>query len=75
MTVARADPVLRRARIAGSENVLVDVVIADGNLADIVVLDASLARLAVAELSQPLFAFKRGRRTFTRPAGVLHRPD
>jgi cytosine deaminase len=53
---------------------LPDYGIAVGNPADIVVLDASQARLAVAELSQPLFAFKRGRRTFTHPAGVLHRP-
>ncbi len=53
---------------------LTDYGIAVGNPADIVVLDASQAHLAVAELSQPLFGLKRGRRTFTRPAGVLHRP-
>lgn len=54
---------------------LIDYGIVVGNPADIVVLDATRAHLAVAELSQPLFAFKNGRRTFTRSAGVLHRPD
>jgi len=43
-----------------------------GNPADIVVLDTMRADLAVAELSQPLFALKGGRRTFSRPAPILH---
>lgn len=54
---------------------LKDYGIVPGNPADIVVLDAERSSLALAELAQPLFAFKNGRRTFTRPAGVLHRPD
>lgn len=45
-----------------------------GNPADLVVLDAQDPAMAVAELSQPLFGMKRGKRTFTRPAGVLHVP-
>lgn len=45
-----------------------------GHPADLVVLDAREAGMAVAELSQPLFALKRGRRTFTRAAAVLHAP-
>jgi cytosine/creatinine deaminase len=53
---------------------LSDYGIAVGNPADIVVLDARHAGLALAELAQPLFGFKRGRRTFTRPAAILHAP-
>lgn len=45
-----------------------------GNPADIVVLDAQESAMAVAELSQPLFALKRGRRTFTRTPPLLHAP-
>jgi hypothetical protein len=30
--------------------------------------------MAVAELAQPLFGIKRGRRSFTRAAATLHRP-
>jgi cytosine deaminase len=52
-----------------------DYGIAVGNPADIVVLDARRSDLALAELAQPLFGLKRGRRTFTRPAAVLHAPD
>jgi cytosine deaminase len=51
---------------------LEDYGIAEGNPADIVVLDSTRADMAVAELSQPLFALKGGRRTFSRPAAVLH---
>jgi hypothetical protein len=29
----------------------------------------------VAELAQPLFGLKRGRRSFTRPAPLLHPPE
>jgi cytosine/creatinine deaminase len=47
--------------------------VAVGNSADLVVLDCSDTRAAVAELAQPLYGFKRGRRTFTRPAATLHR--
>jgi cytosine deaminase len=45
-----------------------------GHPADLVVLDAPDAPSAVAEIAQPLFALKRGRRTFTRPRPELHRP-
>jgi cytosine deaminase len=46
-----------------------------GNPADIVVLDSENHTSALAELAQPLFGLKRGRRTFTRPAPALHKPD
>jgi len=51
-----------------------DYGIAVGNPADIVVLDSRDPAMAVAELAQPLFALKRGRRSFTRPAAALHQP-
>jgi cytosine deaminase len=47
--------------------------IAVGKPADLVVFDCRDAPSAVAELAQPLCGFKRGRLTFTRPAGQLHR--
>jgi cytosine deaminase len=53
---------------------LTDYGIAVGNPADIVVLDNDSRASALAELSQPLFGLKRGRRSFTRAAPVLHRP-
>ena len=53
---------------------LADYGIAVGNPADLVVLDAADAVAAVAEIAQPLFGLKRGRRTFTRSAPVMHRP-
>lgn len=46
-----------------------------GNPADIVVLDSNNHTSALAELAQPLFGLKRGRRTFTRPAPTLHQTD
>jgi cytosine deaminase len=46
-----------------------------GRAADLVVLDASEPEAAVAEIAAPLYGFKRGRRTFTRPAADLHRPN
>ena len=48
--------------------------IAVGGAADIVVLDCRTPEQAVAELSAPLYGFKRGRRTFTRAAPEIHRP-
>ena len=54
---------------------LADYGIAPGKVADLVVLDASEPALAVAEIATPLMGFKRGRRSFTRPAPTLHRPD
>jgi cytosine deaminase len=40
--------------------------------ADMVVLDGVSRAMAVSELAQPLFGLKGGRRTFTRPAPILH---
>jgi cytosine/creatinine deaminase len=45
-----------------------------GNPADLVVFDATSPADAVARNAPPLWGFKRGRRTFTRPAAELHRP-
>jgi cytosine deaminase len=45
---------------------LPDYGIAPGNPADLVAIDATEAAGAVAELAQPLWALKRGRRTFQR---------
>ncbi|MBV8165712.1 MAG: amidohydrolase, partial [Alphaproteobacteria bacterium] len=44
------------------------------NAADITVLDAPDAASAVSELAVPLWGFKRGRPTFTRPLATLHHP-
>ena len=51
-----------------------DYGIAVGHPADLVVLDSRDPAMAVAELAQPLFGIKRGRRSFTRAAATLHRP-
>ena len=53
---------------------LKDYGVAVGNSADLVVLDATEPEMAVAELVPVLYAFKRGRRTFTRTPAQLHRP-
>ncbi len=53
---------------------LADYGIAVGNPADLVVLDSRDAAMAVAELAQPLFGLKRGRRSFTRAAATIHHP-
>lgn len=53
---------------------LKDYGIAVGNPADFIVLDNSDKAMAVAEVSQPLTGFKRGRRSFIRPAATLCRP-
>jgi cytosine/creatinine deaminase len=53
---------------------LKDYGVAAGNAADLVVLDAAEPEMAVAELVPVLYAFKRGRRTFTRTPAQLHRP-
>jgi cytosine/creatinine deaminase len=52
-----------------------DYGIAVGKPADLVMWDASSPTEAVATVAQPLCAFKRGRRTFTRPVPELHRPS
>lgn len=51
-----------------------DYGIRPGLPADLVVLDCQDRAQAVAELAQPLFGLKRGRRSFTRPLPELHRP-
>ena len=53
---------------------VVDYGVAVGKSADLVVIDCATRATAVAELVQPLWAFKRGRMTFTRSAAQLHRP-
>jgi len=52
-----------------------DYGVAVGNAADFVCLDCQDSAMAVAEVAQPLFGFKRGRRSFTRPAGFLCSPQ
>ena len=37
-------------------------------------LDAKNLPYVGAELAQPLFGIKRGRRSFTRPTAMIHRP-
>ena len=54
---------------------LKDYGVAIGKTADLVVLDATDPDMAVAELVPVLYAFKRGRRTFTRAPAELHRPQ
>jgi cytosine deaminase len=46
-----------------------------GKPADLVVIDAMSAEQAIAEVAPVLFAFKRGRKTVTRPVPTLHRPN
>ncbi len=46
-----------------------------GAAADLVCLDAASPTDAVATLAQPLWGFKRGRKSFTRPRVQLHRPE
>jgi cytosine/creatinine deaminase len=65
------DMVTRRsARILRLDDYGVEV----GCSGDLVVLDCTSPEAAVAELAQPLYGFKRGRRTFTRSTAELHRP-
>src|SRR5579883_454447 len=46
-----------------------------GGPADLVCLDAVGPTEAIATLAQPLWGFKRGRKSFTRPRVQLHRPE
>ena len=48
--------------------------IAVGHTADLVVIDSRDPAMAVAELAQPLFGYKHGRRSFTHAAATLHKP-
>ena len=47
-----------------------DYGVAVGHPADLVVLDSRDPAMAVAELAEPLFGLKRGRRSFTRAAAT-----
>lgn len=49
--------------------------VAVGAPANLVVLDAPDAATAVAELAAPLMGWRAGRRSFTRPAPILHAPS
>ena len=51
-----------------------DYGVAIGHPADLVVLDSRDPAMAVAELALPLLGFKRGRRSFSRAAAMIHRP-
>ncbi|MEL6317355.1 MAG: amidohydrolase family protein [Pseudomonadota bacterium] len=51
-----------------------DYGVREGAPADLVALDATDPALAVAELAQPLFGYKAGRRSFTHDAARLHPP-
>jgi cytosine/creatinine deaminase len=53
---------------------LTDYGVTPGHPADIVVLDTFSVQGAIAELPDILMGFKKGRRTFERPAPVLFRP-
>ena len=59
------------ARILGSKDYGIGV----GHPADCVVLDCSTKAEAVCAIAPPLFGLKRGIRSFTRPAAVLHLPQ
>jgi cytosine/creatinine deaminase len=48
--------------------------VAVGHAADLVVIDSSDPAMAVAELAQPLFGYKHGRRSFSHAAATLHKP-
>ena len=45
-----------------------------GKSADLAVIDCASQHTAVSELAPVLYAFKRGRRTLTRPVAEIHRP-
>ena len=48
--------------------------VAVGHAADLVVIDSRDPAMAVAELAQPLFGYKHGRRSFSHAAAMLHKP-
>ncbi|MBK6660624.1 MAG: amidohydrolase family protein [Proteobacteria bacterium] len=49
--------------------------VAVGSPADLLVHDCTSRAQAVSEIAQPLWGFKRGRLSFTRPVAELHRPS
>jgi cytosine/creatinine deaminase len=51
-----------------------DYGVSTGNPADLIVLDCGDTAAGIAELAQPLLGYKRGRRSFTRPAPALNTP-
>lgn len=53
---------------------LKDYGIAKGMPADMVAIDNTDPAMAVAELSQPMYGFKAGKPTFTRPLPTMHAP-
>ena len=53
---------------------LSDYGLAIGKSADLVVLDSASPEMAVAELTPVLYAFKRGRKSVSRQAAMLHHP-
>ena len=53
---------------------LADYGVEAGKSADVVVLDSATPETAVAELSLPLYGFKRGRMTFSRQPARLYPP-
>ncbi|MFC5068525.1 amidohydrolase family protein [Flaviflagellibacter deserti] len=61
----------RSARLINAKDYGIEI----GKTADFVVIDCSTPEEAVAELAPVLFAYKRGKRTMTRPAATLHRPQ
>jgi cytosine deaminase len=60
----------RSARLMNLRNYGVSI----GAHADLAVLDAETPEQVVAEIAPVLYAFKRGRRTFSRALPALHRP-
>jgi cytosine deaminase len=48
--------------------------VAVGHAADLVVIDSRDPAMAVAELAQPLFGYRHGRRSFSHAAATLHKP-
>ena len=58
------------ARLLGRE----DHALAVGNPADLVVFEAASPEAAIRTVAPAIMGFKRGRRSFTRPAVSLHRP-
>ncbi len=73
-TAGMADCLAMVSDRAGQLMRLADYGLVVGNPADLVVLDCATPAQAVAEIAQTLMGFKAGRRTFTRPAPMLHRP-
>ena len=61
----------RPARLMRLPNYGIEV----GQAADLVALDCESRAAAVSEVVSPMMAFKAGRRTFSRPAPAMDRPE